>query len=84
MALDCHAHCIHFANRLIVARSHEDLCSEKKYGGRTLLDQYGATNKAETLAVATEMFFEKPRRLRQKCKALFELLVKSFNVNPIV
>jgi len=69
MALDCHAYGIHFANGLIVARSHEDLCF-KKIGGRTLLDQYGATNKAETLAVATEMFFEKPSRLRQKRKAL--------------
>src|SRR2546426_9392147 len=37
---------------------------------RSALDEYGATNKAEFFAVATETFFEKPVQLDRKSTRL--------------
>ncbi len=39
-----------------------------------MLDVYGATNRAEFFAVATEAFFERPRELRELHPALYEEL----------
>ena len=49
---------------------------------KTLLDYYGATNKAEFFAVASETFFEKPRQLDEEHAELFELLVKYYRLDP--
>lgn len=43
---------------------------------------YGATNEAEFFAVATEVFFEKPRQLSQKEPALFRALTKFYGFDP--
>jgi hypothetical protein len=40
----------------------------------TLIDPYGATNPAEFFAVATELFFKKPRAMRERHPALYEEL----------
>ncbi|MFK7999500.1 MAG: M90 family metallopeptidase [Polyangiales bacterium] len=48
----------------------------------TALDPYAGTDRAETFAVATECFFEKPRALRRKNPELYELLVSAFNLDP--
>lgn len=48
----------------------------------TALDPYAGTNRAETFAVATECFFEQPRKLRRKNPELYELLVSAFHVDP--
>jgi Mlc titration factor MtfA (ptsG expression regulator) len=43
------------------------------------INPYGATNKAEFLAVVSEYFFERPELLKEKHPELFELLSKIFN-----
>ncbi|NOY75054.1 MAG: zinc-dependent peptidase [Kiritimatiellaeota bacterium] len=49
---------------------------------KDVIDSYGATNPAEFFAVATETFFEKPGRLKEKHPELFEELRKYYNLDP--
>ncbi len=49
-------------------------------GELTILDPYGAENRAEFFAVATEAFFEKPVRLRAGQPDLYALLVDFFSL----
>lgn len=49
---------------------------------RSLLRRYAATNEAEFFAVATEMFFEKPKRMKDKHPDLYELLVETYGQDP--
>ncbi len=51
-------------------------------GERTTLDAYGAENRAEFFAVATETFFEKPVELRNDQPQLYQLLVDFFKLDP--
>ncbi len=53
-------------------------------GAETVLDPYGATNKAEFFAVATETFFEKPRQLRASDPDLYAFLSDFYGVDPAV
>ena len=46
---------------------------------RSDIDPYGATNEAEFFAVVSEYFFERPKLLKEKHPALYELLVKIFS-----
>jgi len=48
----------------------------------TLIDPYGATNPAEFFAVATEIFFEKPRQLQARHPELYEQLRLFFAQDP--
>lgn len=47
-----------------------------------VIDAYGATNEAEFFAVATEVFFEKPRVLKRKAPELYEQLARYFEIDP--
>ncbi len=47
-----------------------------------VIDTYGATNEAEFFAVATEVFFEKPKVLRRKAPELYEQLARYYEVDP--
>jgi Mlc titration factor MtfA (ptsG expression regulator) len=51
-------------------------------GERTTLNAYGAENRAEFFAVATEAFFEKPVQLRKDQPDLYALLVDFFKLDP--
>ncbi len=51
-------------------------------GGETPLDPYGATNRAEFFAVATEAFFQQPADLRQRLPELYEELRKFYRQDP--
>jgi Mlc titration factor MtfA (ptsG expression regulator) len=51
-------------------------------GLRSDIDPYGATNPAEFFAVVTEMFFEKPRALKQRHAALYEELATFYKQDP--
>lgn len=46
------------------------------------IDPYGATNPAEFFAVITEMFFEKPRALKQRHPELYEELAAFYRQDP--
>lgn len=51
-------------------------------GRRTLLDPYGATNRAEFFAVASETFFGAPHAMATKHAELFELLAAFYCLDP--
>lgn len=53
-------------------------------GEPTALSPYGATNRAEFFAVATETFFERPLKLRAEEPGLYALLVDFFKLDPAV
>ena len=48
----------------------------------TVLDTYGATNPAEFFAVATECFFEKGRKLKQRHPSLYSALQHYYHQDP--
>lgn len=49
---------------------------------KSVMRDYGKTNEAEFFAVATETFFEKPEKLREKLPELYEELAKYYRVDP--
>ena len=55
---------------------------QARRGGKTLIDRYGATNPAEFFAVATETFFEKPRRMAEHHAELFKVLRDYYRIDP--
>lgn len=67
----------------VIDEGYAELCQAKETGRRTLLDHYGATNRAEYFAVATETFFEQPRELVDEHPALFSLLKKYYRLDPV-
>lgn len=46
------------------------------------LRAYAGTDSAETFAVATEVFFEQPERLRKRDPELYEALATLYNLDP--
>lgn len=48
-----------------------------------IIDEYGATNEAEFFAVATEVFFEKPKTLKRQAPELYEELRRYYRVDPL-
>ena len=48
--------------------------------GHSVLRKYGATNKAEFFAVASELFFERPEKMRSTHPKLYDLLTTLFQV----
>lgn len=47
--------------------------------GKSKIDQYGATNKVEFFAVASEYFFEKPAQMKRDNPELYKMLSRIFN-----
>ncbi|PHR28797.1 MAG: hypothetical protein COA36_05730 [Desulfotalea sp.] len=47
-------------------------------GKRTLLDSYGAVHEAEFFAVATELFFDRPRQMRKERPELYNVLASYY------
>jgi Mlc titration factor MtfA (ptsG expression regulator) len=60
----------------------EQLVSEAEAGTHGVLDHYGATNRAEFFAVATEAFFERPTALQQERPALYDALRRYYGQDP--
>ena len=50
--------------------------------GRSVLRRYASKNEAEFFAVATEMFFEKPKKLKDEHPELYELLREAYGQDP--
>ena len=55
---------------------------ERIHRNKSDINPYGATNKAEFLAVVAEYFFERPDLLQDKHPELYDLLVKMFRQHP--
>lgn len=66
----------------VVGRHYDDLVSAAASGQSNALDYYGATNKAEFFAVATETFFEQPVQLREQQPELYDMLRKFYGQDP--
>ena len=60
----------------------EELQKDALHGKHSLMDHYGATNPAEFFAVATETFFERPRRMAEHHPELFGVLKSYYRIDP--
>jgi hypothetical protein len=58
----------------VTEQEFERLAREAARGEATLLDRYGASNRAEFFAVASECFFERPRAMRERHGELYRAL----------
>ncbi|MBH8563412.1 zinc-dependent peptidase [Nostoc sp. CENA67] len=67
----------------VMTEEYHQLCNDVQQGIKTVMDGYGATNPAEFFAVATETFFEKPQELLKKHPALYELLQRYYQLDPV-
>lgn len=66
----------------VMADHHADHAAAVERGLKTVLDPYGAEHPAEFFAVATECFFEQPRRLRRRHPELYETLRGYYGQDP--
>jgi hypothetical protein len=66
----------------VMEREFRQLEQDCEHGRRTLLDCYGATNRGEFFAVATECFFERPRELAHRHPELYEVLRDYYRQDP--
>jgi Mlc titration factor MtfA (ptsG expression regulator)/Tfp pilus assembly protein PilF len=66
----------------VTAAEYARLCEDACYDRPTLLDPYGATNRAEFFAVATECFFLQPVPLRRRQPELYQVLADWFRQDP--
>jgi Mlc titration factor MtfA (ptsG expression regulator) len=61
----------------------QTLVQSSEQGIQTLIDWYGATNRAEFFAVATETFFERPRLFRRYHPDIYDLFRDYYRLDPI-
>lgn len=66
----------------IAEREYLRLVGHSQRGEATVLDHYGASDRAEFFAVATEAFFEAPHALRQQHAALYDALGRFYRQDP--
>ncbi|MEM6927822.1 MAG: M90 family metallopeptidase [Myxococcota bacterium] len=66
----------------ILGQVYDQLRHELAEGRSDVLRAYGATNPAEFFAVATETFFEKPRRLQREHPGLYDMMREYYRQDP--
>src|SRR5205809_256465 len=66
----------------VLSAEYERLRRDAADDRRSTLDEYGATNKAEFFAVATETFFEKPVQLEREHPELYGQLQPFYRQGP--
>jgi Mlc titration factor MtfA (ptsG expression regulator) len=66
----------------VLGEEFGDLSKKLHEGLRSDIDPYGATNPAEFFAVVTEMFFEKPRAMKQRHPELYGELAAFYKQDP--
>jgi MtfA peptidase len=66
----------------VTEAEYRRLVGSAKRGEVTLLDHYGATNRAEFFAVATECFFERPHAMQAEHAELYAVLRDFFLQDP--
>lgn len=67
----------------VTEKEYQRLCRDCDAGRHTLLDCYGTTNKAEFFAVATEGFFQLPRKIQHHHPELYAILSDFYNYDPL-
>lgn len=68
--------------REVAEREYLRLVNRTDRGEITLLDDYGASNRAEFFAVATECFFEQPVEMKLQHKDLYGIFTDFYHQNP--
>ena len=63
-----------------LAMMHDETTRIRQH--RSILREYAATNEAEFFAVATEMFFEQPDRMKEKHPDLYALMTQAYGQDP--
>src|SRR5881628_1590163 len=66
----------------VLSEEYERLRRDIAHDRGSALDDYGATNKAEFFAVATETFFEKPLQLEREHPELYGQLQQFYQQDP--
>lgn len=66
----------------VFRKEFANLIKRVKGNKNSVLDEYGTASPPEFFAVATESFFEKPRRMKKKLPDLYTQLKKFYNVDP--
>ena len=66
----------------VLSQEYERLREDAAHDRPSALDDYGATNKAEFFAVATETFFEKPVQLEREHPELYGQLRQFYQQDP--
>ena len=66
----------------VLSEEYERLRRDTADDRASALDEYGATNKAEFFAVATETFFEKPLQLEREHPELYGQLQQFYHQDP--
>jgi Mlc titration factor MtfA (ptsG expression regulator) len=66
----------------VLGEEQRELSERLQSGLPSDIDPYGATNPAEFFAVVTEMFFGRPRALRERHPELYQELVAFFLQDP--
>ncbi len=66
----------------VLGDEYKSLIESLHAGRHTLLGFYAATNPAEFFAVATELFFERPRDMREQHPELYDQLAAFYRVYP--
>lgn len=67
---------------VMLEANYDQLVREAESGTPGVLDHYGATDRAELFAVATEAFFERPMELQRERPALYEALRGYYRQDP--
>ncbi len=66
----------------VFRKEYADLIKRAEQNKNKVLDEYGTVSPPEFFAVATESFFEKPKRMKKKLPDLYKQLQKFYNVDP--
>ena len=69
------------ADRREWARVWSEAFLAHRSGEQHVLREYAQTNEAEFFAVATEVFFEQPKRLRSELPEIYRLLARFYNLD---
>jgi len=70
--------------QIIIWNKIADKAIEKIKSGESDINPYGATNKTEFFAVASEYFFQRPDLLKENHLQLFEMMKEIFKQTPTV
>ena len=66
----------------VLGAEYDELVWASEHGKKELLDAYGATNPAEFFAVASEVFFERPARMKREHPELYAQLAAFYRQDP--
>ena len=67
----------------LIANAFQSLCHDCEHGRPSVFDCYGATSQAEFFAVATETFFEEPKKFKQQDAELYSMFQLYYRQDPL-